>query len=164
MKTAIIVARSQNNVIGNGLNIPWKVKGEQLIFKRITQGGTLIMGRKTFQSIGRPLPGRTTIIVSRNQDYSQEGCTVCDSLEAAFELADQALKPVFVAGGGEIYQLALPLVDTVHISTIQADVSGDVLFPPFPPVDFTLAEEEFFESNINYVYQRYERSRLVTRP
>lgn len=157
MKRAIIVARSQNNVIGNGPNIPWKVKGEQLIFKRITEGGTLIMGRKTFQSIGRPLPGRTIIIVSRNKDYSQEGCTVCDTLEAAFELADQAQKPVFVAGGGEIYKLALPLVDTVHISTIQAEISGDILFPSFPTDDFKLAEEQFFESNINYVYQRYER-------
>ena len=158
MKRAIIVARSQNNVIGNGPDIPWKIKGEQIIFKRITEGGTLIMGRKTFQSIGRPLPGRTTIIISRNQSYTQKGCFVCDTLEAAFELADHEQKPVFVAGGGEIYKLALPLVDTVHISTIQAEISGDILFQSFPTDDFTLAEEQFFESNINYIYQRYERS------
>ena len=115
------------------------------------------MGRKTFESIGRPLSGRTTIIVSRNKDYSQDGCTVCDSLTSALESARQVHKSVFVAGGGEIYQLALPLVDTVHISTIQAEISGDVLFPAFPTPDFALVEEHFFESNINYIYQRFER-------
>tara|TARA_E500000331_G_scaffold341001_2_gene372902 strand:- start:2587 stop:3069 length:483 start_codon:yes stop_codon:yes gene_type:complete len=158
VKTSIVVARSLNGVIGNGSEIPWKVKGEQSLFKRITMGGTLVMGRKTFESIGRPLPGRTTIIISRNEHYRQDDCEVCPSIEAALQLGNEIEKPIFVAGGGEIYRLALPIVDTVHISTIQTKVTGDIYFPDFPTRDFELAEEREYESNINYVYQRYEKS------
>ncbi len=157
MKAAIVVARSLNGVIGNGSKIPWKVKEEQSLFKQITMGGTLVMGRKTFESIGRPLPGRETIIVSRNKNYDQDGCNVCPSIEAALQLGDEINKPIFVAGGGEIYRLTLPIVDTVHITTIQTEVTGDVYFPDFPTPDFDLAEEREYESNVNYVYQRYEK-------
>ena len=138
MTVHIIAARSKNNVIGRGSEIPWRVKGEQKLFKEITMNGTLIMGRITFESIGKPLPGRTTIIVTRNPAYHQANC-------------------IYIAGGGEIYQQALGLADVVHLTTINAEIEGDVLFPSFPTPDFKLIEEKQFESNIDYTYQKFER-------
>jgi dihydrofolate reductase len=158
MELAIIAARSLNGVIGKGSDIPWQVKGEQAVFKRITMGGTLVMGRKTFESIGRPLPGRTTIIVTRNTAYSQPGCTTCASLVSAQEVAQTLGKDTFIAGGGEIYAQALRFVSTVHLTTIQATVEGDIYFPDFPTPDFTLVEEVHHGSNIDFIYQRYQRT------
>jgi len=157
MALTIVAARSLNNVIGNGPAIPWRVKGEQKLFREITMHGTLIMGRKTFESIGRPLPGRTTIIVTRRPDYRQDGCLVAASIDGAIGRAMEEKKPVFIAGGGEIYEQSLPLADGVHLSTIQRRVDGDVYFPDFPTDNFKLIHEQLFESNINYVYQYYER-------
>ncbi len=160
MDAAIIAARSLNGVIGDGLTIPWRAKGEQALFKTITMGGTLIMGRKTFAAIGRPLPGRSTIVVSRNHDYIAPDCIVCNSLDSAMDEAAALGRPRFIAGGGEIYRQALPLVDTVHLTTIQVNASGDVYFPDFPTIDFVLAEEELHYSNVNYLYQRYQRRQV----
>jgi len=158
---SMIVARSRNGIIGDGDEIPWKVKGEQKLFKQITMGGTLVMGRKTFASIGKALPGRETIVISRNKNFRSEHCKVCPSLQAAFEEAKKLAKSIFIAGGGEIYKLALPFVKTVHISTLQTQARGDVYFPAFPTKDFILIEERKFESNINYVYQRFERRNQI---
>ncbi len=157
MTVHIIAARSKNNVIGRGSEIPWRVKGEQKLFKEITMNGTLIMGRITFESIGKPLPGRTTIIVTRNPAYHQANCMVSTSLEDALEEAQLLDKPIYIAGGGEIYQQALGLADVVHLTTINAEIEGDVLFPSFPTPDFKLIEEKQFESNIDYTYQKFER-------
>lgn len=157
MNVSIVVARSVNNVIGNGDEIPWRVEGEQRLFKNITMGGVLIMGRKTFESIGRPLPGRETIVVTRNPDYRAEGCSIAGSLDDALAIAATRGKPVFIAGGGEIYRQALPRADAVHLSTIQTEVDGDVLFPTFPTDDFRLVSEDRIESNIDYTYQYFER-------
>lgn len=157
MTRTLVVARASNNVIGLGQEIPWRAKGEQKLFKQITDGGTLIMGRKTFDSIGRPLPGRETIIVTRNTGYTQQGCHVAHSFEDALEQANRIGRKTHIVGGGEIYRLALPIVDEVHVSTIQVEPEGDTFFPPFPTEEFKLAETQEFESNINYVYERYER-------
>ncbi len=157
MDTAIIAARSLNGIIGNGSSIPWRVKGEQAMFKKITMGGILIMGRKTFDAIGRPLPGRSTIIITRNLEYTREQCLVCHSLESALCRATMLDRPVFIAGGGDIYRQSLPLVNTVHLTTIQAEFCGDTRFPDFPTDDFTLEEEQFHTADINYIYQRYQR-------
>jgi dihydrofolate reductase len=158
MKTSIVVARSVNGVIGKGSRIPWRVKGEQKLFKDITMGGVLIMGRKTFESIGRPLPGRETIVISRNPDYRPDGCATAPGLEAALAMAARMDRPVYIVGGGEIYRDALPLVDGVHITTICDTIEGDVFFPDFPTDDFHLVTEERYDSNINYVYRYYERN------
>lgn len=157
MQLSIVAARSLNNIIGNGAEIPWRARGEQKLFKEITMNGTLIMGRKTFESIGRPLPGRTTIIITRQPGYTANGCLVTHSLDGAIDLAQQQNKPAFIVGGGEIYQQSLDRVDAVHLSTIQKNVSGDVYFPKFPTGDFNLHHEKLFESNINYIYEYYER-------
>ncbi len=157
MTRTIVVARARNNVIGQGQTIPWRAKGEQKLFKRITDGGTLVMGRKTFDSIGRPLPGRETVIVTRNPEYAQAGCFTALSFDDALKQADAIGRTTHIVGGGEIYRLALPLVDVVHLSTIEVEPEGDTFFPEFPTDDFRLVEREFFESNINYLYEKYER-------
>ncbi|MFT4631431.1 MAG: dihydrofolate reductase (trimethoprim resistance protein) [Candidatus Pseudothioglobus sp.] len=160
MTVSLVAARALNHVIGNGPNIPWRVKGEQKLFREITLGGILIMGRKTFESIGKPLPGRSTIIVSRDLTYQAQDCQSAGSLEAALTLTNEDPRPVFIVGGGEIYRLALELqlVDTVHLTTIQTNVEGDVIFPEFPTPEFTLVQETIVESNINYVYQYFEKT------
>ncbi|MBO6558179.1 MAG: dihydrofolate reductase [Pseudomonadales bacterium] len=156
MKLALIAAQSENRVIGNGPDIPWKVKGEQALFKKVTMGGALIMGRKTFESIGRPLPDRETIIVTRNPEYTAENCHTADSMEVALELAEGLDRPTFVAGGGELYALALPFADTLHLTTIHTLAEGDVYFPELPD-NFKLVSETGYESNIDYTYRVYER-------
>lgn len=153
----IIAARSLNNVIGNDLDIPWHAKGEQKLFKEITRDSVLIMGRKTYESIGRPLPGRFTIIVTRNAGYSQANCEIAANLEDAIKLAKAQDKPVFIAGGGQIYEQALPLASGVHLTTVQCEVEGNIHFPNFPTDQFTLIEEKSFQSNIDYVYQYFRR-------
>ncbi|MDZ7685093.1 MAG: dihydrofolate reductase [Gammaproteobacteria bacterium] len=157
MSCSIVVARSKNNVIGREQAIPWHAKGEQGLFKRITIGGTLIMGRKTFESIGRPLPDRETVIVTRNPDYEQGGCHTASGFDEALEIAKSISRPIHVVGGGEIYRLALPIVGIVHLSTIQMEVDGDTFFPPFPTDDFIETGREYFESNVDFLYQRFEK-------
>ncbi len=152
----MVAAQSENQVIGRGLEIPWKVKGEQALFKKITINGTLIMGRKTFQSIGRPLPGRTTIVVSRDPDLAITGCETSTSLELAIARAAEINKPIFITGGGELYRQALDIADEIHLTTIHTKVEGDVLFPEVP-ANFRLVEEKAFTSNINYTYRHFER-------
>ena len=154
---AIVAARSQNNVIGCGVKIPWHVKGEQKLFKQITLGGTLIMGRRTFEGMGRPLPGRETIIITRNFNYVQGGCAIATDPTHAMQMAATLKRPIYVAGGGEIYQQMLSLAQYLHLTTIQAHIRGDVFFPRFNEEDYYLLEEEHFESNINYTYQKLKR-------
>lgn len=153
----IVAARSLNNVIGRGSDIPWKVKGEQRLFKEITMGGTLIMGRVTFDAIGRPLPGRATIIVTRKEDYEQDGCQVAHSIDEALLQAKDIDKPTYIVGGGDLYRQCLPLVNRVHLTTIDTEVEGDVFFPEFPTQDFKLIQEKAYASNIDYIYQIYQR-------
>lgn len=157
METAIVAARAINGVIGRGLEIPWRVKGEQKLFKSITMGGTLIMGRRTHDAIGRPLPGRETIVISATLEAPPEGCLLASGLDQALAMAGSLGRPVFVAGGGEIYRLALPVTNTVHLTTINTVVQGDVVFPPFPTADFELISEQRFQSNIDYIYQVFRR-------
>lgn len=157
MTVSIIAAMSRNKIIGNGPDIPWKVKGEQKLFKEITSGGTLVMGRKTFDTIGRALPGRKTIIVTRQSEFTAENCMVVNSIEDALEKSSQLGREVFVAGGGEIYSQTINMADDLHLSVIDTDVEGDVKFPSFSESDFDIIEEKHFESNINYTYRHYHR-------
>ena len=152
----IVVARARNGVIGKSNDIPWNVKGEQRLFKEITQGGTLIMGRKTFESIGRPLPGRLNIVVTR-QDLSFEGCKSSRSLDHAISIASQHNRPIFGIGGGAIYAQALPITSGIYISTLDVEIDGDIYFPQFPNDDFVLQHEHYIESNINYTHQYFIR-------
>ena len=156
MAVNIIAGQALNRVIGRGIEIPWRAKGEQLLFKRLTLGGVLVMGRKTFESIGRPLPGRQTVIVTRQPGFAVEGCHTVDSIEAAVDLG-RTLGEVFIAGGGEIYAQSMALADGVHLTTVQTEPEGDVFFPEMPANESTLVRGTWYASNINYLYQYYRR-------
>ncbi|MDH5737581.1 MAG: dihydrofolate reductase, partial [Gammaproteobacteria bacterium] len=119
--------------------------------------GTLIMGRKTFDSIGRPLPGRTTIIVTRKNGYVADNCIVSHSVAEAVQTAEKLGKTVFIAGGGEIYRQTIDQVDEIHLTAIDTQAEGDVHFPDFDKDRFDLVRTQAFESNINYVYRHYKR-------
>ena len=125
---AIIVAMASNRTIGLDNTLPWRIPEDLKHFKALTMGHHMIMGRKTFESIGKPLPGRTTVVVSRDRSLKIEGCTIAHSLPEAIAACagDDA---TFVVGGAELYAQALPLVDTLYITEIQQDVEGDAHFP-----------------------------------
>lgn len=125
---SLIVAASENNVIGRENDLPWSLPDDLQYFKETTKGCPIIMGRKNFESIGRVLPGRQNIVITRQPEYAVEGCDVVGSLEEAIEVAGDA-EEVFVIGGGEIYKQALPMVDRVYLTRVHADIEGDVYFP-----------------------------------
>jgi dihydrofolate reductase len=130
MSIAIIVAMASNHTIGINNTLPWRCPTDLQHFKALTMGHHMIMGRKTFDSIGKPLPGRTTIVVTRNPDLQIPGCTMAASLPEA--LAACAGDPqIFIVGGAEIYAQALPLADTLYITEIKKPVEGDAHFPNF---------------------------------
>ena len=136
MKLALVWAMAQNRVIGRNNNLPWYLPEDLKYFKRITLGKPVIMGRRTFDSIGKPLPGRTNIVVTRNTAFQPEGVKTVNSLEAARDLCESiadidGVNEAMVIGGSEIYHLALPLADKLYLTEVHADVEGDALFPVF---------------------------------
>ena len=127
----LIVACARDGVIGRGNQIPWRLPEDLKLFKATTLGHVLIMGRRTFESIGRPLPGRTTVVISRNPDWRAEGCLLADSVDAALALAHRENRgEIFVAGGADIYRQTLPIAARVLLTDIDLEVSGDAHFPP----------------------------------
>jgi dihydrofolate reductase len=128
------VAAATNGVIGHNNQLIWHLPEDLKMFKRRTTGHVIIMGRKTFESIGKPLPNRTTIIISRNPEYRVEGCITVGSLEEAIAQAQQ-IEPseAFVIGGAEIYRLALPLADIVYLTEVLQSFEGDAFFPSLEP-------------------------------
>lgn len=132
---SIIAAMSKNRIIGRDNAIPWNIPADMGRFRELTLGHTLIMGRKTFESIGRPLPGRRNIVVSRQADYAAQGVVVAGSLQEALLLAG-GHGEVFICGGGEIYQQALPFAGRIYLTLIDCDIDGDTNFPLIPPDDF----------------------------
>jgi dihydrofolate reductase len=129
-KLSLIVAMAKNRTIGLNNTLPWRCPEDLQHFKKLTMGHHMIMGRKTFYSIGKPLPGRTTVVVSRDKTLKIPGCSVAHSLPEAVALSardDQA----FIVGGGDIYQQSLAFVDTMYITEIQQEVIGDAWFPEF---------------------------------
>lgn len=138
---SIIVAMARNRTIGVDNTLPWRCPEDLKHFKALTMGHHMIMGRKTYDSIGKPLPGRTTVVVTRNAGLKIEGCLIAHSLEQAIAACagDEA---TFIVGGAELYAQALPLVDTLHITEIQQDVEGDAHFPAFDKAEWQEASRE----------------------
>ena len=126
----IIAAVAANGVIGRGLHIPWKAPEDLAYFKRTTTGHTLVMGRRTFESLGKPLPNRTTIVVTRDPKWQAAGCLLAGSLEQAIKLAPLD-KTCFICGGAAIYREALTLCDTLLLTELNLGFIGDVFFPEF---------------------------------
>ena len=126
---ALIVARANGGVIGKDGELPWNEPEDLAHFKRVTMGHAILMGRKTFESIGRPLPGRRNIVLSRDPSFRAEGCEVHDDLGAALASARETDACPFVIGGAVLYELALPHATLVHLTEIDAAVEGDTHFP-----------------------------------
>ena len=152
---ALIVAVAKNGVIGANGRIPWRIPGEQKRFRELTTGNTVIMGRRTYEEIGRPLPNRDTIVVSRTTRFEGERCRTAASLSEA--LAMSRTEDVFICGGAALYKEALPLVDTMYITEIQASFDGDVTFPVFDPAQFRKTEAIKVDGEIPYTYVTYEK-------
>jgi dihydrofolate reductase len=129
----IIAALAANNVIGRDNRLPWRLSSDLKRFKALTMGHHLVMGRKTFASIGRPLPGRTTIIVTRDASFHADGVKVAHSLQDALDMASDDAE-VFIAGGAQIYEQALHLAHRMYLTRVHADVEGDAIFPDFDDV------------------------------
>ncbi|HYQ71818.1 MAG TPA: dihydrofolate reductase [Gammaproteobacteria bacterium] len=129
MRISIIVAMAANGVIGRDNGLPWHLPADLQHFKRITMGKPILMGRRTWESIGRPLPGRTSIVVTRDTGYAAPGCIVVHSVEAGLQAAEACADEVMVIGGAECYRQVLPLTDTLYLTRIHADFEGDTFFP-----------------------------------
>lgn len=134
MTLSLIVAMTKNRVIGHGNKMPWHLPAELQYFKRTTMGCPIIMGRKTYDSIGRPLPGRRNIVVTRNNDFQAPGIEVVHSLKAAIALCGTT--DAFITGGAALYDEALPLVDRLYITEIDATLEGDTFFPALNPAEW----------------------------
>ena len=142
MKISLIAAMAKNRVIGRMGDIPWKIPGEQKIFKKITLGHAVIMGRKTYESLERPLEGRTNIIVTRQSDYVAEGCIVVHDLSQALNSCPPGEDEAFIIGGGQLYLAAFAICDRIYLSVIPRDIDGDTYFPRIPSAEFQEIESK----------------------
>ena len=132
----MIVATADNNIIGKDNDMPWHLPADLAYFKKVTLGKPIIMGRKTFESIGRPLPGRRNIVISRDESYQAPGIDTVASVEQALSLVDgsdgnDAVEEIMVIGGGAIYQHCLPNADRLYVTHIRATIDGDTQFPHY---------------------------------
>jgi dihydrofolate reductase len=147
-----IVAYAENRVIGKDNDLIWHLPNDLKHFKRHTAGKTIIMGRKTWDSLGgRPLPNRRHIVITRSTDFSANGAEVVNSLEAAIELA-QNEDEVFIVGGAQIYTLSLPIIDVLEITEVHAEFEGDAFFPVFQEADFELTSQEHHPADDKHKY------------
>ena len=138
---SIIAALAENRVIGRDNRLPWRLPADLAHFKRLTMGKPIVMGRLTHESIGKPLPGRQNIVITRQQDYVADGCDVVASPQAAIEAAGNA-EEIMIIGGGEIYRAFLPLADRIHMTRIAAHIDGDAFFPVPDPNEWQLSGQE----------------------
>lgn len=152
---ALIVAYSKNKVIGNNGKIPWSIDGELKRFKELTTGNAVVMGRRTFEEIGKPLPGRMTYLVSSTMKLNTKDCMTVSNLEEAILKAGD--KELFISGGAMLYKEAIPLVDKMYITIVEKEFTGDTYFPFFNEKDFVKTFEEYHEGEIPYRYITYEK-------
>lgn len=152
---ALIAAYAKNQVIGNDGCIPWKIRGEQKRFKELTMGNVVIMGRRSYEEIGKPLPHRTTIVVSSTKEFALENCYTARSLQEAIQLAGN--RDIFISGGARLYAEVLPVVEKMYITEIEKIVAGDTFFPDFNQKQFTKEINERFAGEIPYCYVTYTR-------
>ncbi|MVW70228.1 MULTISPECIES: dihydrofolate reductase [unclassified Bordetella] len=154
----LVVAYSDNRVIGRDNALPWKLPGDLAHFKRTTLGSPIIMGRKTWESLGRPLPGRTNVVVTRNADYEAPGAVVATTLQAAIDACGN-VPHAYVIGGAQIYEQAIPLAQRVIATEVRAHVEGDAFFPGLAAAHWreTSREPQPEENGYHYEFVVYER-------
>lgn len=167
MKLSMIVAVAQNRVIGRNNALPWYLPNDLKYFKQTTMGKPVIMGRKTYESIGKPLPGRTNIVITRQSDYHPEGVKVVGSVAEARDLAESVClidgqEEAMIMGGAEIYTLALPDCDRLYLTEVHAEVEGDAWFPEYDKSEWQeVAREDFAAEGpnpYNYSFVVYDRN------
>lgn len=154
---SLIAAYAKNRVIGNNGRIPWKAEGEQKRFKALTTGNAVIMGRRTYEEIGRPLPDRLNIVISTTKSFN--GVITVKNLKSALEYAKGT--DAFISGGARLYEEILPIVDKMYITEVDLDIEGDTFFPEF---DESLFEKEIVKEvkgDISYTYLTYTRKTSV---
>jgi dihydrofolate reductase len=143
---SIIVALSENNVVGRDNNLPWKLSADLKRLKSLTMGHHIIMGRKTWESLGRPLPGRVNVVITSDKNYKAEGGLVVHSLKDALNIAKNDSE-VFIFGGGKVFKEALPLVDKIYMTLVHATIDGDTHFPFLNKNEWKEAERESFNAD-----------------
>lgn len=157
---SLICATSQNGIIGRDGKIPWHLSADLRRFKRLTMGHHIIMGRKTYQSIGRPLPGRTNVVVTHQPNFQADGCLIAHSLEEAISLC-QNDDEVFITGGTAIYQASLAYANRIYLTVIHHDFEGDTPLFSFDKTVWHEVRREYFEADeknqYNYSYVLYEK-------
>lgn len=160
MIVSIIAAMDRNRLIGNKNQLPWHLPADLAHFKQVTMGKPVIMGRKTYESIGRPLPGRTNIVLTRSSDFHPEGVLVATGLEQALDLAAGA-EEVMIIGGGSIYELALPLAGRLYLTYVENSYQGDAWFPDFDQTLWQMISSEEHradgKNSSDYRFVTYQR-------
>ena len=162
MIISIIVAMDEQRGIGKEGRLPWHLSADLKRFKRLTMGHHLIMGRKTHESIGRPLPGRTMIVITRNRSYAAEGCLIAASLKAAIAIAEKGGETeAFIAGGGQIFTQALEFADRIYLTLVHTVVKADVFFPEYKPDSWIEAEHSYHPADernqFPFTFKNYEK-------
>jgi dihydrofolate reductase len=157
-RLSIIVAVAQNGVIGRGNELPWHIPEDFSWFKRHTDGHPIIMGRKTFESIGRILPGRINVIVTRQRDYTVPGARIFHSLdEVLTRLEEEGHDEIFIIGGGQLFKESMKRVDRIYLTRVHRDYEGDAHMPPIPETRFRKVFEETHEGKIPFTFIIYDR-------
>lgn len=161
MIKSIIVAQSQNRVIGINNTLPWHLPADLKRFKSITMGHHMLMGRKTYESIGKPLPGRTSIVITRNKSLSYEGCIMAHSIEEAFAIAEKSGDPeAFLIGGADLIKQAITICNQIYLTTIHADFIGDTFLHPITS-DWKILQNETHEPDeknaYSYTFTTYQK-------
>lgn len=152
---SLIVAYTRNRVIGNKGQIPWHIKGEQKRFKELTTGNVVIMGRRSYEEIGKPLPNREMIILSNTKKFEEEHVRTAASLRQAISLAGN--REIYIAGGAQLYEEALPLAEKLYITEIDAEIEGDRYFPEFDESQYHKEIVSRVEGELPYTYVTYTR-------
>jgi len=167
MKVALIAALAQNRTIGINNQLPWHLPNDLKYFKRTTMDKPILMGRKTYDSIGRPLPGRTNIVLTRDQEFKAEGVIVANSLEQAIESARNvgavsSVSEVMIIGGEQLYCLTLPIADRLYLTQVHAQVEGDAFFPEFDKDQWVEVSKEDYSAEgsnpYDYSFVVYDRN------
>lgn len=164
-RISAIAALSENNVIGIDNKLPWHIPADFKRLKELTMGATLVMGRKTHESIGRLLPGRTTIIVTRDQNYRVEGAIVAHSIDEAIERAKETLLrqgsggrgEIFIFGGGQIFEQAMPLINRLYLTIVHATLDGDAYFPDYSDFTREIERVDGEDNGLSYTFLTLER-------
>ena len=152
---SIIAAMAENRVIGKDNKMPWDLPSDRRRFHAITRGHPVIMGRKTFESIGRPLSGRTNIVLTRQRDYSAQGCVIAHNLKSAFS-ACTGTDEAFICGGEDIFRQTIALADRIYLTVIHCSIVGDAFFPEIPSF-FTETERKEVQDIMPYTLLEYNR-------